>query len=51
MQIEGWENVPGDDTPAIYCANHESYMVSLLRCWRSLKHVWAGLMSDQFVDD
>lgn len=26
IRIEGWENVPSDDTPAIYCANHESYM-------------------------
>jgi hypothetical protein len=27
VQIEGWENVLDEDTPAVYCANHESYMV------------------------
>jgi hypothetical protein len=27
LQIEGWSNMPDEKTPAVYCANHESYMV------------------------
>ena len=27
IQIEGRENIPDESTPAVYCANHESYMV------------------------
>ena len=34
LQVEGWENVPAEDTPAVYCANHESYMVrSSIDCY------------------
>lgn len=27
LQVEGLENMPDDDTPAVYVSNHESYMV------------------------
>lgn len=37
-QVEGRENIPDESTPAVYCANHESYMVRPVLCPPAPRH-------------
>lgn len=52
MQIEGEENLPAADSPAVYVANHQSFMVranpnSVSRY--QLMQACAGMMHAQYV--
>ena len=52
IQIEGKENLPAADSPAVYVANHQSFMVrakpnSVLRY--QLMQACAGMMHAQYV--